>query len=314
MAEGWTELALPPGAEHAWAHPGAAVGPDGTLSLGAPDGRTIARFDSSGAIGTVRVDAIECHGIAIDQHQRIWVADPGFKSELVGGRIVTRRGEGQVLLAASDGRTIRRLRPPSDGWRPTGVALDAFGRGSDGRIWVTDGYGAHLVHCFDADGTLRWTVDGSASGTRFDTPHGVVVDGRGDRPRILVADRGNQRIVAFDPDGAYLGEFGQPFLTSPSGLSVDEERLWVSELHGCVVAFGSDDALALRIGSIDAYGEPGWPNAVDGERVVPPRLDPGRLRSPHGIAVLPSGNVAVAEWVLGGRLVLLATARCEVAS
>ncbi|MBX3194134.1 MAG: hypothetical protein KF727_03420 [Microbacteriaceae bacterium] len=303
MADGWTELPLGPHTDHLWAHPGVAVGHDGALYVTAPDGCTVLRFDGVRPIGAVRTDVVEAHGMAVDRRGRIWVADPGIKARLVEGRIDRRREPGQVVLVAPDGETILRLVSPTGTWRPTSVALDDHGTGADGRVWVADGYGEHIVHCFAADGALLWSADGAASGTRFDTPHGVVVDGR--RSRILVADRGNRRIVALNAEGRYLHEFGNGVLTSPSGLVILDEMLWVSELYGCVVAFGPDDRPVASIGTPGCHDEPGWPNAMDGDAVVPPPLTPRRLRSPHGIAALPGGDLVVAEWLLGGRVVVL---------
>jgi outer membrane protein assembly factor BamB len=305
----WTELDLPEDGAGHWSHPGATVDARGDVYVGGSDGHTVHRFGDDGPIESVELGTVECHGLAVDDRGCIWVADPGQKSTLHRGRLHQRTHPGQVVVVDPESGQSRSLPAPSDGWRPTGVALHDFCRGSDGRVWVADGYGAGLVHCFDRDGRLLWTSDGAASGSVFRTPHGIVVDDRAAPPRLLVADRGNRRIVALSLEGEYLGEFGAEALTSPSGLAVGNGRLWVSELFGSVVAFDAHDQVLFQIGESGDETAPGWPNRLVGEDVAPPHLTFGRLRSPHGIAALPSGEVVVAEWLVGGRAIVLSPVR-----
>jgi len=188
--------------------------------------------------------------------------------------------------------------PQPVSWRPTAVATDGS------RVWVADGYGDNLVHAFDDD-TLLWTTDGSASGTMLSTPHGLVVDPRGAEPRLLVADRGNHRIVALTLRGEYLDTFGHDVLTSPSGLTIAGEILWVSELFGAVVGLNrvADIIASVRDASVPA--DTVWLNARAGDQVTAPDLTLPQLRSPHGIAALATGELLVTEWVIGGRATIL---------
>ena len=71
-----------------------------------------------------------------------------------------------------------------------------------GDLYVADGYGQNWMHRFSANGDLlnSWGGTGSEPG-QFDTPHCVKID---PRERVLVIDRGNQRIQVFDKAGALL--------------------------------------------------------------------------------------------------------------
>src|SRR5438477_273239 len=86
-----------------------------------------------------------------------------------------------------------------DGYRP----LVAPG----GDLYVTDGYGNARVHRFSAEGRLlqSWGEPGAGPG-QFNLPHGIAVLADG---RVLVADRENDRIQLFDPEGKYLDQWTQ---------------------------------------------------------------------------------------------------------
>lgn len=301
-----TRVALPENTASAWAHPGAACTIDGALVVAATDGQHIHRLEGSQVVGTISVPTTECHGLAATVDGDLWIADPGNKGHLHDGVVTSTTAAGQVVRVDPVGRIQGRLAPPTADWMPTGVAVQDFGRASDGRLFVADGYGAGLVHCFATDGSLLWSCDGAATGTPFDTPHGITVDTRTTPARLLVADRGNRRVVVLSLDGEVLGGFGSDYLTSPSSFAVAGDRVWITELFGAVVAASIDGEFLERLGTTDAHSEPGWPNRVVGGLIVPP-TEPETFRSPHGIAASPTGTVLVAEWVIGGRVSLLET-------
>jgi hypothetical protein len=69
----------------------------------------------------------------------------------------------------------------------------------NGHSFISDGYGNSRVVEFDQNGNYvkEWGERGAQPGN-FNTPHSLVV---GDDDTIYVADRANQRIQSFDPDG-----------------------------------------------------------------------------------------------------------------
>lgn len=292
----------------AWAHPGVAVSPGDTIYVADASGSRVVSISPSGIRASISMPVTECHGLAVTAGGGIWVADNGHKLVPEGAGYADVVNAGQVILVDPTGRFIRRLNPPTP-WSPCGVALHDFGHGSDGRLWVADGYGQSLVHCFSSDGELLWTSDGQDSGTALKQPHGIAVDVRSSPPRLLVADRGNQRIVAMSLEGRYLGTIGQDIVTSPSGLAVDGNRLWVTELHGSLVVFDADDREIGRIGTDLRRRSPDWPNIRRNSAISRPKTAPGRFRSPHGIAVTSEGTVVITEWQTGGRVTQLVPVR-----
>jgi len=73
----------------------------------------------------------------------------------------------------------------------------------NGDIYVTDGYRNCRVHRFTRDGQLvkSWGTPGKTEGT-FHLPHSLAIDPDG---KLYVADRSNQRVQIFSPDGDFIG-------------------------------------------------------------------------------------------------------------
>jgi len=318
----------PAGPADAMAHTDFALSASGELLCGGPGEPELLALAGDGTVArrTPIDDVAELHGLELVAHQdgeALWVADPGVKYFASGDTLAGRRGPngGQVVQVDLDGRRLRALAPPpQDGsapdapaYSPTDVVVDQPRHGGDGAIWVADGYGANLVHRYDADGTHAASLAGSAEAGAFDQPHGLLIDRRGDAPRLLVADRCNGRIQVFDLAARFERVFGEGELIGPTCMATSGELLLVTDLIGRrLTVFDRDDRL---VGHLFAHPEPfgwpevetfaqrtGWPNARGPEGgMVPPQPRPRVLNSPHGIAADAHGAVYVNEFLLGGR-------------
>ena len=102
---------------------------------------------------------------------------------------------------------------------PTDVAISA-----SGDFYVSDGYRNARVHKFSADGTLlfSWGEPGTGPG-QFRVVHSVW-EARG---RVYVADRENNRIQVFTPQGEFL-EMWTDFL-QPCDIYVDDKEATLNE-------------------------------------------------------------------------------------
>ncbi|MFQ5841463.1 MAG: hypothetical protein ACE5I8_03410, partial [Thermodesulfobacteriota bacterium] len=146
------------------------------------------------------------HGITVGPDDSVYTVDDGDHAV----RKFTQDGK-EIMVIGTPGvpsdtgydkkkglASITHGGPPFN--RPTNVAI-----ASNGELYVCDGYGNARVHRFTADGTLvqSWGEPGTGPG-QFNLPHGICIAADG---RVLVADRENDRIQLFGPDGEYLDQW-----------------------------------------------------------------------------------------------------------
>jgi hypothetical protein len=304
-----------------WAHHDIAVLDDGRFITSHPDGKMLLQFDQDGSlIRTVSVDLTETHGIHVAkssaQDPMLWIADNGRKTLAWGRRETELQTEGRVVLMDLAGALHLEIGcPPHDayvssGWQPCAVVADVPSTtGTPSTIWVADGYGQNLIHCFSGDGTYRFSLDGSGTGTPLDTPHAMLIDTRTEPHELYVADRGNSRIVVYGLDGRFKRIVAHPEILQPSGLALNGDQIAVTDLASGLAVLGPSDELLGRMGSrVQRIGA--WPNDRDHEgRLIPPAAaDEAQLNSPHGVAVDGNGRILVSEWLVGGRIVCLTPA------
>ena len=159
------------------------------------------------------------HGFFLDHEGYLWVTEgaPAGDGREVEG---LKRGLGhQVFKLDQEGQVVMTLGEagvsgygPRHFNGPAGVVVAA-----NGDIWVSDGHrgGKNRIVKFSKDGELLLQVGGgveSRSGDpgKFNDPHAITMDTLG---RIIVADRGNNRIQVFDQEGDLLAvwtQFGRP--------------------------------------------------------------------------------------------------------
>jgi len=243
------------------------------------------------------------HKLDVDHEGFIWVTDSPSMGERHGlGRTVHKfTPEGELLMTlgtpgeAGDG--------PDYFEEPNDVAV-----APNGDIYVADGHGtgagvqgnARVVK-FDRDGNFitAWGKKGMKPG-EFDMPHALDLDSRG---WVYVADRINNRVQVFEPDGTLAHvwyQFGRP-----STIYIDQnDMLYVSDsesrdgrsnigrppINGSGYGFNPATRRGIRIGS-----------ALTGEvqSFLPSHCSypyPG-VSGAEGLAVDEDGNIYGAEWL-----------------
>jgi hypothetical protein len=331
----WADLSAVTEATSAWAHSGLVVTSTGDV-IGFHAGQVVV-FDDGGHVKrVVRPGLTEGHGITLvreGSEELLWVADPGFVfklgigdgdvewSAVFGKGIYRETNEPRVVKMTLDGEILDELAiPPMDPslppgmmgqYCPCGVAVDEERFGGSGDVWVADGYGSSLVHRFDGHGNYQVSLTGEEGGGRFLCPHAIFIDRRPQKsPELYIADRENRRVQVYDLEDRYLRTVGQDFLSSPSGFARWGDFTVVAELYGRLAVLDAEDNLVQYLGAgpdSEAGNQwperPGWPNALgpDGEARALYVRHPGRLNSPHSLAVDADGNLYVSEWLIGGR-------------
>jgi streptogramin lyase len=232
------------------------------------------------------------HGITVGPDDSVYTVDDGDHTV----RKFSPEGE-QIMVIGTPGvpsdtgydkekglTSIARGGPPFN--RPTNVAI-----ASNGELYVCDGYGNARVHRFTAGGKLvhSWGEPGTGPG-QFNLPHGICVAADG---RVLVADRENDRIQFFGPDGEYLDEWTH--VQRPTDIVIDREGLiYVSSLwwrvgqHSFVNGPIRHD-LPGHISILDPNGN------VLLRWVSADRCAPGNFVAPHTLCVDSNGDLYVGE-------------------
>jgi DNA-binding beta-propeller fold protein YncE len=258
-------------------------------------------------------------GLAVDSKDNVYVfnrtGDPGvFVFDLDGNLVrkwgtgvfghahgiwigpdATRGGEEVVLLTDRDLHQVLKCTLTGDrlatwgtAYREPGDAGQPFNQparatlGPDGEMFVADGYGAYRVHRFGPDGerTHSWGKRGKGQG-EFGWPvHHALLDPRG---RVLVCDRGNNRVQTFTPEGKYTGEWGGLNMPQDYVLTPDNELMYAEGTTPGVSVTDLDGNLLTR------WGE-------RGEGV-------GQFTaSPHSLTADSRGDIYVGEVVTPNRL------------
>ena len=231
------------------------------------------------------------HGICIGPDDSVWTVDDGdhtvrkFTPE--GKQLMVIGTPGVASDTGYDGKTVQSIKrgaPPFN--RPTDAAV-----APNGDLYVVDGYGNARVHHFTPNGKLirSWGEPGTGPG-KFHLPHAVFVAHDG---RVLVADRENDRIQFFSPEGDYLDQWTH--VQRPTDIYIDRDGLvYVSELwwrvgqssfvHGSI-----KHDLPGRVSVLDLKGNVllRWCSAD--------RCAAGNFIAPHTLCVDSRGDLYVGE-------------------
>ena len=135
---------------------------------------------------------------------------------------LTDRDAHQVLIYDTGGNLQRSL-----GTRRRAAMQAPFNHPADvclapsGELYVADGYGNSSVHRFSSAGEYIGSFGSPGSGPgQFRVPHSVSVSQDG---RVYVADRENNRVQVFTPEGGFLAEWTD--FKCPMGVHIDASQV-----------------------------------------------------------------------------------------
>jgi len=213
------------------------------------------------------------HGIYIDPDDFVWVTD-------TQNHVVTKHTQlGEMVLELGIRGRASPTVTAADAFAgpfnmPAGVAV-----GSDGSVFVADGYGNRQVHRFSPEGNLElsWGTGGTDAG-QFSFVHNLGVDSQ---DRVLVCDRENSRLQLFDRDGKYLATWDD--VLNPADVYISPD--------GLVYVAEQGRPTGEQPVGVSVFAE-------SGELVSRFRGEQAGLAHPHGIWGDSAGNLFIAE--LGG--------------
>jgi DNA-binding beta-propeller fold protein YncE len=229
--------------------------------------------------------SIHPHGMAIID-DIIWVTDYDHTVRKISL-------DGKVLLTLGT-----KDKPASAGGmfdRPARTGV-----GPKGDIYVAGNFSQNKVHHFSAKGEFirSWGGPGQGPG-QMNNPHGITVHKDG---RVFEADRDNNRIQIFSPEGEYLGEWTDT--QRPNQLVFDKDGFaYVGEgslrpnaktfRNGKPLIVTADNTTGAKVSVLDPQGKVvvRW----GGKDAYKDACDPGNFASPHGLAVDSDGDLYVAE-------------------
>jgi|KBSMisStandDraft_5_1062788.scaffolds.fasta_scaffold01937_7 hypothetical protein len=201
----------------------------------------------------------------------------------------------------TDGTPVLKITAPGEaGFKsPNQWRITAAVPGTDGSIFVANGYGDSRIFHFDGKGNYLRSYSGKGSEPgSLDCSHGLTLDARYGQPLLLVCDRENRRLCHFDLDGKYVDTVTQ-HLRRPCQISLHGDYAVVSELEGRVTILDRDNVPVAFLG--DNPDKKQWANYD----LDPNTIGAAEFSAAHGCFVDREANIYVSDWNRTGRVMKL---------
>lgn len=288
----WGEL--PDGKIIGPTHGGVVVDDEtGLIYLSTDSAMSVLVYQPDGKL--LRTIAPECQGF----HAMAIRKEEG-KTVIYGAQLNGNKPPQRVCKIDADGEVLLEIPNAVTGEVPGGwKGLTAVTVAPDGSIFAATGYGANIIHKFDASGKLLKSFgEKGPDEKQFNTPHGLAIDSRFGEPRLLVADREKRRLVHFDLEGNWIGVHASN-LRRPCSMSLSGDYLAVAELEARVTILDKSGTPVSFLGDNPNKGQ--WAKFP----VPPNEMSLGIFTAPHGISYDKSGNLYVQDWNKTGRITKL---------
>jgi hypothetical protein len=204
--------------------------------------------------------------------------------------------DGKITVKKDDGTSVT-ITTAEIKKRTGGLKLTNCDVAPNGDIYVVDGYGKSGIYVFDKEGKFKAEFGGPTEPWKLNNAHKVHIDNRFDPPRLLVCDRGNNRILHLQLDGTIIGEIPvEGLLRRPSAASFHGDYVAIAEIAGRISVLNKEGKHVAILGVNDVKDK------TNTNKVAPADWQPGVVTSPHGITFDAHGNIMECEWNLNGRI------------
>ncbi len=268
--------------------------------------------------GEICVDAAGNIYVSVDGKaeggMQVYGPDGKFKSYLAGtpgtlhGFTIHQEAGGEFIYATVLGQA-KLLKMKLDGTVVMTIEKEAFGDdkkdklkltnvavADNGDIYVVDGYGVDWIFQFDKTGKLLKTFGGRGEPYKLSNCHKIFIDPRFTPKRLMLCDRGNNRLLHLSLEGEILGVIVDQDLRRPSSASFHGDLMCVAEIAGRVSVWNKEGKQVASLGVNDTAGQTNTP------KVPPTDWREGVVTSPHGITFDAAGNILECEWNQFGRV------------
>ena len=159
------------------------------------------------------------NGVPADAHMIYVGPDDGvYLADRDAHQVLKYTPEGELVMSLG-ARDRAELQTPFN--HPADMCVAPAGSPQAGDIFVADGYGNSSVHRFSASGDYITSFGNPGRGPgEFLVPHSVRVSVDG---RIYVADRENDRVQVFGPEGEFIEEWTD--FTHPMAVHIDADGI-----------------------------------------------------------------------------------------
>jgi hypothetical protein len=214
-----------------------------------------------------------------------------------------------VLKMTLNGEVVWKVHGPPDieGYRqapgatapppynPTNLAI-----APNGDVYVADGYGSYYINRYNKNGEYLGTFGGRGSDPgQLKEPHGIWMDLRSGSPILTVADRRNNRLQRFTPEGKHI-DFVAGFRL-PCHFHEQKGNVVIPDLQTRVTLIDRNNQVILHLGDPTPNGQPNPPRTTKDRA----SFVAGQFVAPHGACFDHEGNIFVVEWVEIGRVTKL---------
>ena len=211
-------------------------------------------------------------------------------------------GEQRVIKCSLEGAVLMEIPSsafPADKFeteKDKKLHLTSCDVGPNGDIYVVDGYGQSWIFVFDSAGKFKKVFGGPVEPYKLSNCHKIFVDPRFEPARLLLCDRGNNRLLHLDLDGNLMEVIAKDGLRRPSSASFFGDLVCIAEIAGRVSVWDKDGKMVAALGVNDTLGQTNTP------KVNPKDWHDNVVTSPHGITFDAQGNILETEWNQFGRV------------